>query len=60
MPIGPGEPAAIDLKGALKALIETGFDHWVSVEPFDYNPDPTTVARTAIRVLKDALAAARG
>lgn len=59
MPIGPGEPAAIDLKGALKALIETGFDRWVSVEPFDYNPDPTSVARTAIRVLKDALTAAR-
>ncbi len=59
MPIGPNEPPPIDLKGAMKALIESGYDRWISVEPFDYNPDPTTVARTSIRALKEALAAAR-
>jgi len=57
MPIGPGEPPPIDFAAAIKALAETGYDRWVSVEPFDYKPDPTTVARTAIKTLKEALAA---
>ncbi|HSW44839.1 MAG TPA: sugar phosphate isomerase/epimerase family protein [Phycisphaerae bacterium] len=59
MPIGPGEPPAIDFAAVMKALVETGYDRWVSVEPFDYKPDPTTVARTAIETLKSALASAK-
>jgi len=58
MPIDPGQPAAIDFVQVMRALIETGYDRWVSLEPFDYNPDPTTVARTGLKVLKEALAAA--
>lgn len=57
MPVGEDEPAGLDFNAVLKTLIESGFDKWVSVEPFDYKPDPTTVARTAIRTLKEALAA---
>ncbi|MBP7934420.1 MAG: sugar phosphate isomerase/epimerase [Phycisphaerae bacterium] len=57
MPIGEGEPAGLDFKAVMKTLVESGFDRWVSVEPFDYKPDPTTVARTAIRTLREALAA---
>jgi sugar phosphate isomerase/epimerase len=59
MPIGPGEPPAIDFAATFKTLIETGYDRWISVEPFDYNPDPTTVARTAIETLRKALATAK-
>lgn len=55
MPLGEDEPPGLDFKAIMKALVESGFDRWVSVEPFDYKPDPTTVARTAIRTLKEAL-----
>lgn len=58
MPVGENEPAPLDFKAIIKALIQSGYKGWISVEPFDYNPDPTTVAQAAIKVLKDALASA--
>ncbi len=58
MPIGPDEPPAIDFQQAVAALVATGYDRWISLEPFDYNPDPTTVARTGLKVIQEALAAA--
>ncbi len=58
MPIGPNEPAAIDFKQAVAALVATGYHRWISLEPFDYSPDPTTVARTGLKVIQEALAAA--
>jgi len=39
----------------LSTLDQTGFDGWVSCEPFVYKPDPTTVAETAYATLKAAL-----
>lgn len=55
MPHPPGEGEPIDLKPVLAELKASGFAGWVSCEPFDYTPDPTTVAETAYRTLKAAL-----
>ncbi len=52
---GPGmgdEP--VDFKPILAALSDSGYRGWVSVEPFIYDPDPDTVARTAINTLRAA------
>jgi sugar phosphate isomerase/epimerase len=57
MPLQPGEGEPIDWAPVLRALQESGFAGWVSCEPFDYKPDPTTVAETACRVLRAALPA---
>ncbi len=54
MPLGPGEGENVDMGPVLAALADTGFDGWVSVEPFHYQPDPTTVAETAFRTLRAA------
>ncbi len=54
MPLAAGDGDALDLKSIFKTLAATGFDRWVSVEPFDYLPDPTTVAETAFKTLKAA------
>jgi len=57
MPIEEGDSPNLDFTSVMKALVESGYDRWVSVEPFDYQPDPTTVAETAIKTLKEAMAA---
>ncbi|MBI4579094.1 MAG: sugar phosphate isomerase/epimerase [Planctomycetes bacterium] len=57
MPLSAGEGDPIDWVVVLRALRDSGFAGWVSCEPFDYQPDPTTVAETACRTLKAALAA---
>ncbi len=49
------EDAAVDLKATLTTLQQSGFDGWVSCEPFDYSPDADTVAQVAIKMLKAAL-----
>lgn len=51
---GPGMNGT-DFGPILTALAGTDFTGWVSVEPFDYNPDPDTVARTAIETLRAAV-----
>jgi D-psicose/D-tagatose/L-ribulose 3-epimerase len=52
----PGiKPGATDFAPVLTRLFETGFNGWVSVEPFDYKPDPDTVAATACRTLRVAV-----
>ena len=38
----------------LSALTRSGYEGWVSTEPFDYKPDPSTVARTALNTLREA------
>ncbi len=55
MPLEDGRPDPIDWPAVLKALKESGFSGWVSTEPFDYRPDPTTVAKTAIECLRNAM-----
>ena len=56
MPLGEGGGRNLDFKSILRVLKESGYQGWVSLEPFDYHPDPTTVARTGLRVLQAAMA----
>lgn len=39
----------------LQALKDKGYDGWVSVEVFDYSPDPETIAQKSLETLKSAL-----
>lgn len=51
MPLGDDEGDNVDMKPVLQALTGAGFAGWASCEPFDYEPDPTTVAETAFATL---------
>ncbi len=49
---GPGF-GDTDFVPILRALCDSGYAGWVSVEVFDYSPDPDTVARESIRYLRE-------
>src|SRR5262249_28429954 len=49
---GPGF-GDTDFKPIFKALKETKYNGWVSVEVFDYSPDPLTIARDSIRYMRE-------
>src|SRR5262249_42049313 len=51
--LGPGM-GKLDFRPILLALKKGGYDGWVSTEPFNYEPDSDTVARTALRTLRAA------
>jgi sugar phosphate isomerase/epimerase len=53
---GPGF-GDTDFKPIFKALRDVNYTGWVSVEVFDYSPDPDTIARESIRYMRECDAA---
>lgn len=49
---GPGFGEA-DFVPIFRALADVGYAGWVSVEVFDYSPDPETIARESIRYMRE-------
>ena len=49
---GPGF-GDTDFNPIMQALKDVQYTGWVSVEVFDYNPDPDTIARESIRYLRE-------
>jgi sugar phosphate isomerase/epimerase len=55
---GPGFGAA-DFGPIFRALLDVNYSGWVSVEVFDYSPDPDTIARESIRYMRECEARTR-
>ncbi len=51
---GPGM-SDFDYVPVLRAAKQAGYTGWVSAEPFDYSPDPDTVACRTIETLRAAV-----
>lgn len=52
---GPGF-GEVDFKPIFQALKDVNYTGWVSVEVFDYSPDPDTIARESIRYMRECAA----
>ncbi len=51
---GPGF-GDIDFVPIFEAIADAGYDRWVSLEVFDYKPDPETIARKSMDYMKECL-----
>jgi len=51
---GPGF-GDVDFVPIFRELADAGYDRWVSVEVFDYKPDPQTIARDSIDYMRRSL-----
>jgi sugar phosphate isomerase/epimerase len=51
---GPGF-GEVDFVPIFDALRQSGYNRWISVEVFDYSPDPETIARRSIEYMKECL-----
>jgi sugar phosphate isomerase/epimerase len=55
---GPGF-GPTDFVPIFQALKDVGYTGWVSVEVFDYSPDPETIARESLRYMRECAAKVR-
>jgi sugar phosphate isomerase/epimerase len=46
----------VDFVPIFKALHDSGYQGWVSVEVFDYKPDPVTIAVQSVEYMQRSLA----
>ena len=55
---GPGM-GNVDFGPIMKALVDSGYDRWVSVEVFDFSPGAEETARQSIECVQRELSAAQ-
>ena len=56
---GPGF-GDVDFVPIFEAIADSGYDRWVSLEVFDYKPDPETIARKSMEYMKACLSQLKG